>query len=479
VVGPELVTLMEQRLRTYDQYVPVSSYRRDRRPRSYGYESYSYAFEPDYVPVVIRNHCARVILDPLALLDMPVAVANVCDLNDVPYDRVSNLVVELNLGDVPPVQFVEVLRYAPAALVVEGGYYGQPDFVQFVRSERVGGIRGYGLVSAIDRQLPSFGITAQIDVGPPVYVGRNYYAPAVAQNYVSPADPIYVPPNVRTVAQTAAQTRIGRGFAGSSGTSTPQGPEVAAGPQVRRLLGEPNAGAVVVNPGQARRELAQGRMRREAPIVAAPPVAAGNPVAGATPPSWGARDIHGRGRGPGFAGQPVPAIQAGPPPDKGNGNGNGRGRHFNTPAPVAAPAPAPMMASPGRGHGRDRAVSAPTVAAPPATIAPVTGRGPGNGRGRNELVAPTIVAPPPAVVVPTRGNGRERHVEAPPVVVAPQAAPPPAPVINDHGRGRGGPPPAPPAAVVTRAPAPAATPAPVQGPPGQQKKKDKEKGKDQ
>jgi hypothetical protein len=516
VAGPELVTLMERRLRTYDRYVPVSSYNRHRRYRSDAYASNPYYYESgyyenDYVPVVIRRHCDRLILDPLALIEMPVAVANVCDLRGMPYERVSSLVVELNLGDVPPVQFVEMLRYAPAALVVDGGYYGQPDFVQFVRTERINGISGYGLVSVIDQRLPAYGITAQIDLGSPVYVGRNYYAPTIV-NYVPPIDPVYIPPPVQTF---VAQTRVAGGFAQGGASFVQPAPAVAAAPQVQRLLNTPNAGAVVVSPGQARRELGQGRMHREAPMVTAP---VGAPAPGAQ--TWGGA----RGRGQEvMGGQPAPAI-AGVP---GRGNGHGRGRELNT--PVAVGAPAPVMASPGRGHGRNRAESAPAVA-PPAGVMPGPGRGRGNGRGGSEGMAPPTVAPSPALEAPRRGNGRGRgEMNAPamvapsapvapspgrgrgngrgrqevaaPVIVAPPAAavaapnqeqhgygrgrraeaapapvvvapPAPAAVVRGEGRGRGG---APPAAVVAPPAPAAAAPAPAQGPPGQQKKKGREK----
>src|SRR5205085_2821829 len=124
VTGPELVTVMERQLRTYDDYVPVSTRRRTN-------SAYRYAFGNDYVPEAIQQHAERVMLEPLTLVEMPLAVADIYGLNGIPYDRVSNLAAELNLADVPPVQFVEVMRYAPAALVVNDAYYGQPDFVQY------------------------------------------------------------------------------------------------------------------------------------------------------------------------------------------------------------------------------------------------------------------------------------------------------------------------------------------------------------
>jgi hypothetical protein len=179
VNGDELVRVMKRQLRTYDRVVPVSrSYRH--RPR----RIYRTVFAEEYVPVRVRRYCSRALLDPYALIDMPVAVAHVCDLG-VPYDRVGRLVTELNLGYVEPWQTVELLRYAPSALVVADS--GQPDFVQFVYEQRAGGLSGYGLVRAIDRRLPAYDVVPRIDRPAPVYV----------RNYVDPVDPAYVPHTVR------------------------------------------------------------------------------------------------------------------------------------------------------------------------------------------------------------------------------------------------------------------------------------------
>src|SRR5258706_8142570 len=196
VVGEALVTSMESRLRTYDNYVPAASYR---MRRHFVREPYTYAYEPDYVPCEIRRHCHRLILDPLTLVEMPLAVVDVYDLG-VPYDRVSSLVVELNLGDVPPVQFVELMRYAPAALVINGGYYGQPDFVQYVRTQRVDGLTGDLFVQTVSRQLQGYGVTPQIDYGSPYYGNQTHYAPQGVQNYVAPLDPAVVPAGVHSPA---------------------------------------------------------------------------------------------------------------------------------------------------------------------------------------------------------------------------------------------------------------------------------------
>ncbi|HEV7626948.1 MAG TPA: hypothetical protein VGO89_10640 [Streptomyces sp.] len=436
VVGVALVSEMETRLRTWDDSVPVS---RPRAHRRYSREDYAYAYEPDYVPVVIRRHCERLILEPLSLVEMPVAVSNVCDLG-VPTPRVSSLVVELNLGEVPALQFVELLRYAPAALVVERGSYGQPDFVEYVRTQRVGGVTGYSLVQTVDRRLRSYDVVPVIDPAP-IYVradyDRPYSVPAPARYWVDPGSPVYVPPVVRTrVTSRFAAQRVAPGQAA---------PPVAVAPQVGRLLGSPNGG-VVASPGQARRELARAnRGQREAPVAFAQP--AGPPQHVAPP---GRIVSHGPGRGQQRAtDRVVTPAAAGPPQEK-----HGRG-------PKERAAPAPMRLAPaairqreqehGRGaHGQGAPPRAPVAPAPaPAPAPPQEQHGKGHAKGREGSAAPQNVAP------------------------APHAAPPPAPAAaqakdHGHGGGHGGPPPA----AAAPAPAPAA---PQPAPPGQEKKNGKGK----
>jgi hypothetical protein len=491
IVGPQLVTVMERQLRTYDDYVPavaVVSERTPRRARRY----YSYAYEDDYVPVVIRRHCERQMLDPMSLIDMPVAVARVCDLGNIPYDRVSSLVIELNLGGVPAVQFVELMRYAPAGLA---GGYGQPDFVDFVRAQRVAGINGFGLVRSADQRLRAYDVAPQIDVVEPQYTARNYYVAAPAQNYVAPVDSRFVP--------AVVQTRMSR-FAASRIQSPPPAPAVAAAPQVERLLGA-RAGTVVVNPAQARRELAQqDRARREAPVTQPAPVAAApgfvagragsprgsapivaNPVNAAPRETAPARVRAERGRRvetPGVVAAPPPAPVVGAAP-------RGRNREQGASpgaSPGTAPVPRPAIVAAPRGQGRERHIAAPTVAAPVAVAPPA--RNDGNGRGHAGGAPPNAGAPVPAPAAGTgpgrgRGNGHEQRQAAPapapaPVpVAAPAAVPPPGEQRGGHGRPGG-----PPAGRGPTAAAPAAVPASAPAPPpnkGQEKKKEKEKGKDQ
>jgi len=388
LVGTALVTSMESRLRTYDDYVPVSSYRT--RHRHYTRESYAYAYEPDYVPVTIRRHCDRLILDPLALVEMPIAVTNVYDLG-VPYDRVSSLVVELNLGNVAPVQFVEVMRYAPAALVVSDDY-GQPDFVQFVRTRRLGGISGYPLVQAVNQQLQYYDIAPQIDYAPPLYTSQTYYVPQIAQNFVEPVSPTFFPSTI--------QTRVASNFAAGRTAVNQPAPAVVAAPQVQRLLQSPNGGAVITNPAQARRELARAnRAQREAPIAAAP-----------VPFAPGRIENHGRGHGRATAPVLTPMISSAPPEHE-HGRGHGKG-HAAAPSFVPAPAATP---APPREHGHGRGHEAPAFVPAPAAVpaAPQEhGHGHGHGHGATVAAAPAPVMAP-APVVEQHGHGQPANAGQP------------------------------------------------------------------
>jgi hypothetical protein len=434
VMGGALVTAMETQLRNYDNYVPVSDYRPHRRYRR---DSYAYAYEPDYVPVVIRRHCDDLLADPFSLVEMPVAVANVCDLG-LPYDRVASLSVELNLGRIGPVQFVELMRYAPAALVVNGDYYGQPDFVDFVRARRIGGITGGPLVLAVNNQLRYYGVTPEIDYAPPVYASQPYYVPQVTQNYVAPVNPSFFP--------TTVQSRFAAGRVAFNQTA----PAVAA-PQVQRLLSQ-NSPAVVTNPVEARRELGRGNRFQRESRVASIPTPAGSPVI-----AQGNIENHGRGRALGMQpGVSAPVIASAP-----HGNGRGHERGFVAAPPMISSAP---VIEHGNGHGRGHNTPA-AIAAPPPMVsnAPAGPPAHGHGRGHAEFSAPVAApAPQPAMVPREHGRG---HAAAPPVTVAPavqapvaQAPPPVVQQEHGHGQGQQNPPGAP------------------AGPPGQQKKKDK--GKD-
>lgn len=461
VAGPALVTAMEQQLGTYGSGITVVShryptstrYRHHRRYGSYAYSDYAYndVFQPDYVPVVVRHYCEREFAEPLALIDMPLAVNDVYDLG-LPVQRVTSLAIELNLGSVPPVQFVELFRYAPAALVVDTGY--APDFVTYVHTQEVAGIYGLPLVQAIDRQFPVYGVNAQLDLTSPgyYYSANNYYTPTyaptapqyMAQYYVPPADPAYVPQVV--------QTRVASGFAaGGANYALPQQTAIAAAPQVQRLLNAPNGSAIVTNPAQARREMArQSRAARLAPVTApvfaqsqAPQVMAahghgnGRGHAVAAAPTFAQPQIHGNGHGRGHAVTAAPAFAQ----PQFHGNGHGRG-HAVTAAPSFAQPAAPQFHGNGNGHGRGHQQAMPMMAAPQQQFSPapqMIQHGNGHGRGHQQAM-PVMAAPQPVMAAPQviqHGNGNGRgHGGGQPMVAPPAPAPASAFVAPQGGGGK-------------------------------------------
>ena len=425
ITGDQLVTVMQRRLATYGNTTAVASYHRHRRHRhgryyasaGYGYAppypvpyyaAYSpyAAFDAYYVPAGVVQYVDYELLDPFALIDVPVAVANVVDIG-VPIGRVGGLMVQLDLGFVSPVETVEILRYAPTALVAVN--YGAPDFVQFVYDQRIGGVTGFGLVAAIDQQFPVYGVTPQLDLAAPVYVGQTAWVPSVVNNYVAPVDPAWVPQTVRT--QVAS-------FAAGNTTWTPQtmspaGTAVAPA-QVQRLLSQ-QGNAVVTNPGQAHRELAQSMRAGGTAAAMAGAMAAGQMARGrmgrgqmAAAPGGLARAAVASQRGRAFARQQVTTVR---------GNGRRIATRGRAPTVLGSPPGRPSFA--GRGvaraeHGRPQFIqqrarpqfSRPVMAAPRPQFAPrpAMAMPRGNGGGRPAQVMAPRAAPAPQAQ-PARGNG--------------------------------------------------------------------------
>src|SRR5437763_116286 len=77
--------------------------------------------------------------DLLGLVAMPLAVAAVSDVTGVPQDQLADIAATLNNANVPPDQFVELMRYVPQT-------YGQTTSGQtladFLNSQYSNGITG-------------------------------------------------------------------------------------------------------------------------------------------------------------------------------------------------------------------------------------------------------------------------------------------------------------------------------------------------
>jgi hypothetical protein len=155
------------------------------------------------LPQMVVTRFQPVQFDPLALVAMPLAVAAVSNLVNVPQNDLMQFVASLNQALVPAPQFVEVVRYAPMVLVDRTE---SPQFIQFVNTEVNRGLIGRPL---------AFAIADRIDMYEPVeinlieprprlivdrYVDRDDILPPVVVRRVARADTF-----VRT-AQTSVQT---------------------------------------------------------------------------------------------------------------------------------------------------------------------------------------------------------------------------------------------------------------------------------
>ncbi|HUP59583.1 MAG TPA: hypothetical protein VNA69_04100 [Thermoanaerobaculia bacterium] len=122
--------------------------------------------------------------DLLALVAMPLAVAAVSEMTDVPTSELIDVVTLLNDAAVPPAQFVEVVRYVPVALVVEND---EPSFVEFVRVQQRQGVRGTQLVAVIEERFRTFGLPdVELDVvAPRVVVVNDDFIPLIVRTRVA------------------------------------------------------------------------------------------------------------------------------------------------------------------------------------------------------------------------------------------------------------------------------------------------------
>jgi len=121
--------------------------------------------------------------DLLSVIAMPLAVAAVSNATGVSQSQLADLVTSLNQANVPPTQFVEVIRYVPVTVD------NPTNFVQFVQTDVSQGITGDALVNAIvDRLRSDYNVapTLTLNGEPTTYVVSDNYvvAPATA------ADPL-------------------------------------------------------------------------------------------------------------------------------------------------------------------------------------------------------------------------------------------------------------------------------------------------
>lgn len=128
----------------------------------------------------------------LGLVAMPLAVAAASEVTGVPADELSRFVATLNRAQVPPTQVVQVVRYAPAALVIEDQ---QPAFIEYVDTQVDRGVVGTELVTLIEDRYETYDLEPQfvtLEEPATTYVLREDYIPDVVVTRVSQYQPSYV-----------------------------------------------------------------------------------------------------------------------------------------------------------------------------------------------------------------------------------------------------------------------------------------------
>jgi hypothetical protein len=150
----------------------------------------------ELLPPVVVTRFQPAEFDPLALIAMPLAVAAVADLVDVPRTDLMQLVASLNQAMVPAPQFVEVVRYSPVVLVDRTA---SPQFIRFVDAEVDRGVIGRPLAFAIADRYETFQPAAiDIDVVAPrprLIVERDeILPPVVTRTRVARSHPHGSPP---------------------------------------------------------------------------------------------------------------------------------------------------------------------------------------------------------------------------------------------------------------------------------------------
>lgn len=101
----------------------------------------------------------------LSLVAMPLAVAEASNLNGVQQNDLVDLASQLNQANVPPSEFVQIVRYVPVALINQNG---QPQIVQYVTTETTRGITGPRLATSVADELrmrydvPRFDLTPSV-----------------------------------------------------------------------------------------------------------------------------------------------------------------------------------------------------------------------------------------------------------------------------------------------------------------------------
>jgi hypothetical protein len=170
VRGQDLALVAERRIETYEGADTIDVVHAPR----------VVVVDQNFYPEVVVTRFQPVRLDPLSLVAMPLAVAAVSQITDVPAMELASFVSLLNQARVPPRQFVEIVRYSPVALVDR-----DPAFLTFVTTQVGDGTPGITLARLIDQRYEVLGFP-DVDILDPAPL------PLISQSEV------WIPPVVTT-----------------------------------------------------------------------------------------------------------------------------------------------------------------------------------------------------------------------------------------------------------------------------------------
>jgi hypothetical protein len=264
--------------------------------------------EDNFVPPVVIERVQTIVPNPISFVAMPLAVAAVAEVNGVPANQLANLVAALNQASLPPVQFVEVLRFVPVALVSDNG----AQFVEFVQTRVAQGVTGPALAPVIvERLRTDFRVPAQITVNAPpaqmIVVDQNFIPPTV----VTRVEEVRTHPHGGPPGQIKKELGLQTGAEVVHGGTKP-GRQFETRPRVVTAP-PPMASSVPPRAEPERKEHGRGHKEAAPPVVQVPQAA---------PPVVVAPPANPRGK---VEGGP-PGQEKGNPPAQGKGKGKGKGK---------------------------------------------------------------------------------------------------------------------------------------------------------
>jgi hypothetical protein len=238
--------------------------------------------------------------DLLSLVAMPLAVDAVANLTGVPTQDLMNLIAQLNQANVPPPQFIEVVRYVPVVLVDQNT---SPQFIDYVNTQVNQGVTGNALANAIANQLRTYGaVQINVTAPPQVIVEQRNFIPPVVVTRVEEVrqHPHGGPPGqLKKIVGVQTGAEIVHGDKRGRQVPTPM------------MSGQPAAVGKEKNKGEGH---GRGKAEQQQQVVA-PPAAAPAPVVVQQQPD--------RGKGNDQGGPPGQAKDKGKGKDKGKDKGKG------------------------------------------------------------------------------------------------------------------------------------------------------------